>query len=107
VQALAFATASAFSRSDPLTGRACGNIGVGVARTPAGVLQLRVTHFGGRTRRWRRAGRTVFHLATSVSVPLFETALAVFASAVRGSYQADRVRVAPGWLAQHAALACA
>lgn len=49
VPALAFAKGIAFSKSDPFTGYACGNVGIDVARTPADVLQLSVTHDGGRT----------------------------------------------------------
>jgi hypothetical protein len=49
LQALNFAKNIAFSKSDPLTGYACGNVGINVARTPTAILQLSVTHDGGRT----------------------------------------------------------
>jgi hypothetical protein len=49
VPALNFAKGIAFSKSDPLTGYVCGNVGILAVRTPADVLQLSVTHDGGRT----------------------------------------------------------
>jgi len=49
VQALDFAKGIAFSKSDPLTGYACGNVGIDVPRTPSDVLKISVTHDGGRT----------------------------------------------------------
>jgi transposase len=54
------------------------------------------------------SGRTIFHLATSVSIPLFEAELATFARQIGGwSQEADRAGVGPGRVAQHPALACA
>jgi hypothetical protein len=49
VQALDFAKGIAFAKSGPLTGYACGDVGILAVRTPADVWQLSVTHDGGRT----------------------------------------------------------
>jgi hypothetical protein len=49
VPTLAFAKGIAFAKSDPFTGYACGNLGINAVRTAADVLQLSVTHNGGRT----------------------------------------------------------
>ncbi len=52
------------------------------------------------------SGRTLFHLATSVNIPLFEAELEAFArQAGAGATQADRAGAGSGWMAQHPALA--
>jgi hypothetical protein len=57
------------------------------------------------------SGRTVFHLATSVNIPLFEVELAAFAQAVGASPHKqivlvlDRAGAGSRWLAQHPTLA--
>ena len=52
------------------------------------------------------SGRTIFHLATSVSIPLFEAELAAFARAAGASpQQADRAGAGPSRLAYQCASA--